>query len=74
MAHVARGLADCYYEVGVGGPWDMAAGYVLVTEAGGVVEDPTAARPFDLFSEQLLCGNAAICARVRDAVASVPEP
>ncbi len=40
MAHVASGVLDCYYEDGYGGPWDVAAGYVLATEAGGVVTHP----------------------------------
>ena len=40
MAHVACGKLDVYYEDGYGGPWDVAAGYVLVTEAGGIVGIP----------------------------------
>lgn len=33
MCHVACGKLDCYYEDGYGGPWDVAAGFVIVTEA-----------------------------------------
>lgn len=33
MCHVASGKLDCYYEDGYGGPWDVAAGFVIVTEA-----------------------------------------
>ena len=40
MAHVASGTVDAFFEDGYGGPWDMAAGYVLVTEAGGMVCTP----------------------------------
>lgn len=40
MAHVASGVLDACYEDGYGGPWDVCAGCVLVTEAGGVVRTP----------------------------------
>lgn len=32
MCHVACGKLDCYYEDGYGGPWDVAAGLVVVRE------------------------------------------
>ena len=41
LAHVAAGRVDVYYERGVQA-WDVAAGILLVTEAGGVV---SGARP-----------------------------
>ncbi|GAA5162287.1 inositol monophosphatase family protein [Ornithinimicrobium tianjinense] len=41
LAHVAAGRVDAYYERGVKA-WDIAAGILLVTEAGGVV---SGARP-----------------------------
>jgi myo-inositol-1(or 4)-monophosphatase len=40
MAYVAAGRADGFFEM-VLSPWDMAAGAVLVLEAGGVVTDFT---------------------------------
>jgi hypothetical protein len=39
MAMVALGGTDANFEFGVHA-WDMAAGYLIVTEAGGVVIDP----------------------------------
>lgn len=36
--HIAAGRADVYWEFSLG-PWDVAAGVLLVTEAGGVVTD-----------------------------------
>jgi fructose-1,6-bisphosphatase/inositol monophosphatase family enzyme len=30
LAHVASGRLDCYYEDGYGGPWDVAAGKIIV--------------------------------------------
>jgi len=40
LAYVACGRADAFFEM-VLSPWDMAAGAVLVVEAGGVVTDFT---------------------------------
>jgi myo-inositol-1(or 4)-monophosphatase len=45
-AWVAAGRFDAYWEQSVA-PWDMAAGALLITEAGGVVSD-TAGRPLDI--------------------------
>ena len=36
LAFVAAGRLDAYFEIGLG-PWDMAAGMLLVAEAGGTV-------------------------------------
>lgn len=38
LAHVACGRLDGFWEFGLK-PWDMAAGYLLVEEAGGMVSD-----------------------------------
>jgi fructose-1,6-bisphosphatase/inositol monophosphatase family enzyme len=38
MAAVASGGADAFYEFGIHA-WDMAAGDILVREAGGIVLD-----------------------------------
>ncbi|MFH1436249.1 MAG: inositol monophosphatase family protein [Pseudomonadota bacterium] len=38
LAHVAAGRGDGFFEIGLSA-WDMAAGSLLVTEAGGVVTD-----------------------------------
>jgi len=37
LAMVAAGKVDVYLEDGYGGVWDVAAGKILVEEAGGVV-------------------------------------
>ena len=39
MCLVASGSADGYQEFGIH-CWDIAAGIVIVTEAGGIVMDP----------------------------------
>jgi myo-inositol-1(or 4)-monophosphatase len=40
LAHVAAGIYDGFFELGLQ-PWDMAAGVLLVMEAGGLVTDWT---------------------------------
>ena len=39
MVHVAAGRADGYFEHGIH-VWDVAAGVLLIKEAGGVLYDP----------------------------------
>lgn len=39
LAQVARGAIDLYVEMGLHA-WDMAAGDIIVREAGGTVIDP----------------------------------
>lgn len=50
---VALGAADAYFEYGVH-IWDIAAGELIITEAGGVVIDP-AGGPIDRLSRRMLC-------------------
>ncbi len=38
LAYVAAGRLDAFWEIGLS-PWDMAAGSLLITEAGGLVGD-----------------------------------
>lgn len=40
LAMVALGGADCYFEAGIH-IWDIAAGAIIIEEAGGVVLDPS---------------------------------
>lgn len=52
MCLVAMGAADGYYEF-YPHAWDLAAGALLVREAGGVVMDP-AGGEFDIMSRRVL--------------------
>mgnify|MGYP000476169699 CR=1 FL=1 len=52
MCYVAAGIIDIYWEVGLQ-PWDLAAGWLTVSEAGGKVSDING-NTFDLFSGQVL--------------------
>ena len=56
MAMVAMGAADAYFEFGIH-IWDIAAGELIVTEAGGVVMDPSGG-PIDRFSRRVLCASS----------------
>lgn len=58
MAYVACGRYDAFYEYGLH-PWDVAAGMLLVREAGGAVSD-FSGRKDPLFQEHILCANSTI--------------
>lgn len=55
MALVAQGAADSYVTFGVH-VWDMAAGAVIVREAGGHVCD-TSGGEWDLMARRVLCAG-----------------
>ncbi|XP_055845653.1 inositol monophosphatase 1 [Episyrphus balteatus] len=56
MVMVALGAADCNYEFGIHA-WDVAAGDLIVREAGGVVIDP-AGGEFDMMSRRVLAASS----------------
>lgn len=58
LAYVAAGRLDAFWEIGLS-PWDMAAGILLVEEAGGVCTDMKGGR-HDLKSPHLLTDNGLI--------------
>ncbi|KAM3955572.1 inositol monophosphatase 1 [Aphomia sociella] len=55
MCMVALGGADANFEFGIHA-WDIAAGDVIVREAGGVCIDP-AGGPLDVLSRRVLCAS-----------------
>jgi len=58
MAYVAAGRLDAYWEAGLGS-WDIAAGILLVQEAGGMVTGLDGAR-VDLLKGDVLAANPAL--------------
>jgi myo-inositol-1(or 4)-monophosphatase len=66
MAWVACGRLDAHWELDLE-PWDMAAGALLVEEAGGTV---TGARgePFDPYRRSLLASNGLVHAAILAAI------
>lgn len=57
LCSVAMGRLDVFYELGLGGCWDLCAGVLVLEEAGGRVLDPTGG-PFNLMSRRVLGANA----------------
>ena len=55
IAYVACGRYDAFYEYGLN-PWDVAAGMLLVKEAGGAVSD-FAGGEDPLFAAHIICSN-----------------
>ena len=58
LAYVACGRFDGFYEYGLN-PWDVAAGIVIVEEAGGKVTDFKDGRDY-LFGEEIIASNGSI--------------
>jgi len=55
LAYVAAGRLDAFWEIGLA-PWDMAAGGLLVREAGGLVADIDGSDKY-MESGNIVCGN-----------------
>jgi myo-inositol-1(or 4)-monophosphatase len=62
IAYVAAGRLDGFWEMGLS-PWDMAAGALMVQEAGGLVGDFQGDSGF-LDSGRIVCGNPKIFAQL----------
>ena len=56
LAYVAAGRLDAFYEIGLN-PWDVAAGWLLVTEAGGTVTSYRPFAPYKLGDFRILASN-----------------
>ena len=70
MAWVAAGRYDGYWELGLK-PWDMAAGLLIVREAGGFVTDPAGAEStlHEAGPNDIVAANPHMHARLRQVVA-----
>lgn len=55
MAYVAAGRFEGFYEYGLHA-WDVAAGIIIVKQAGGIVQDFNGGNN-TLFGKELVCGN-----------------
>jgi len=62
LAYVAAGFTDGFFETGLQ-PWDMAAGSLLVTEAGGLIGNFSGEANF-LDQRECLAGNPKIYAQL----------
>lgn len=62
LAYVASGRLDAFWEFGLN-PWDMAAGLLMVTEAGGAVSDMNGG-PVSLRGPHILTDNGRVHSEV----------
>jgi myo-inositol-1(or 4)-monophosphatase len=70
LAGVACGRLDGYWERGIQ-PWDMAAGIVILREAGGKVTAYDGS-PLDITSGRILATNGLIHAELSQALGETP--
>lgn len=68
LCYVAAGRFDGYWELKLS-PWDVAAGCLIVQEAGGVVTD-FKGKPFNLLSKEILASNGKIHREMIDVLRS----
>jgi myo-inositol-1(or 4)-monophosphatase len=70
LAWVAAGRYDGYWELGLK-PWDVAAGVLILREAGGIVTDPSGAEfaVSDDGPNDIVAGNAHLHGKLREVVA-----
>jgi myo-inositol-1(or 4)-monophosphatase len=71
LAWVAAGRYDGYWELGIH-PWDMAAGILMVREAGGFASSTGDEDPRD--SGNVVAGNTHLHAKLREAVIQGMSP
>src|SRR5207249_11274069 len=69
IAYVAAGRLDGFEEMGLS-PWDMAAGALLVQEAGGLVGDFRGDSGY-VDSGRIVCGNPKIFAQMLPVVGPI---
>jgi myo-inositol-1(or 4)-monophosphatase len=58
LCYVARGFFDGYWEIGLS-PWDIAAGVLIVQEAGGIVTNFNG-KTLDIWAGDVIAGNPII--------------
>lgn len=68
LAYVASGRLDGYWEFGLR-PWDVAAGSLLIREAGGLISDPTGGDDF-LKSGDVIAGTPKVFKSLLQSVSS----
>ena len=73
LCDVAAGRFDGFWELALS-PWDVAAGALLVREAGGVVTDHDGGTDVTARRSSIVAGNPAIYAWLRDVIRTAHEP
>jgi myo-inositol-1(or 4)-monophosphatase len=67
LAYIACGRMDGFFELKLN-PWDIAAGVLLIREAGGLISDFGGSDDF-LFKSELLAGNPAVYLEMKEVLA-----
>ncbi|SFS46884.1 inositol monophosphatase family protein [Marininema halotolerans] len=67
LAYVAAGRLTGYWELDLNA-WDLAAGAILITEAGGMVTD-TIGNPYEIGVRHILATNGSVHVAVKQALA-----
>ncbi len=71
LCYVASGRLDGFWELKLQ-PWDIAAGSLIVREAGGMVSDFSGTR-FSLYDKAILASNGKIHGQMADILTTVPH-
>jgi myo-inositol-1(or 4)-monophosphatase len=71
LSYVAAGRFDGFWERGIQA-WDMAAGVLLVREAGGTVTDVTGS-PYDLLKQNVLATNGGLHPAMLEILSDSPD-
>lgn len=66
LAYVASGKSEGFFEFFLN-PWDVAAGSLLVKQAGGIVTDFSGSNNY-LFGKELIAGNAHVQAEMQKVI------
>ena len=72
LAYVAAGRYDGFWEFGLS-PWDMAAGALMITEAGGLVSDLDGEAGY-LKSGNLVAGTPKVFSQLLQVIAAHRKP
>eukprot|EP01117_Protostelium_nocturnum_P017882 TRINITY_DN7360_c0_g1_i2.p1 TRINITY_DN7360_c0_g1~~TRINITY_DN7360_c0_g1_i2.p1 ORF type:complete len:237 (+),score=64.68 TRINITY_DN7360_c0_g1_i2:213-923(+) len=73
LCSVALGRLDAFYEFGIH-PWDIAAGVLIVKEAGGVAIDPLNGGSLHLESRRILVSNPHVGEKIALLLQRTPVP
>ncbi|KAL3523001.1 hypothetical protein ACH5RR_015835 [Cinchona calisaya] len=71
MCHVALGIVEAYWEYRLK-PWDMAAGVLIVEEAGGTVSCMDGGK-FSVFDRSVLVSNGVLHAKLLERIGPATE-
>jgi myo-inositol-1(or 4)-monophosphatase len=71
MSHVALGITEAYWEYRLK-PWDMAAGVLIVEEAGGMVSRMDGGE-FTVFDRSVLVSNGVVHDQLLDRIGPATE-